>query len=81
MQLFWIFADCFWLLDAILQYAVTTRLPTVFKDDQVRIDNDVLILPQRMEGSQLYRYGCTLLSLSISLDTLSIFLVFIFKFF
>ncbi|XP_054714164.1 membrane-bound transcription factor site-1 protease-like [Uloborus diversus] len=49
--------DCFWLLDALLQYATTTHLPPIFeelKSDEVL---DAKSLPQRMEGNHLYRYS------------------------
>lgn len=45
------------MLDAILQYASTTHLPSVFKEDNVPLKNGNSVLPQRMEGNQLYRYS------------------------
>lgn len=53
-----VFLDCFWMLDAILQYATTAHFPSIFKEDNVEIDNVVSVLPQRLKGNQLFRYVC-----------------------
>lgn len=50
--------DCFWMLDAILQYATTAHFPSVFKEDNIEIDSVMSVLPQRLEGNQLFRYVC-----------------------
>ncbi|RWS25436.1 membrane-bound transcription factor site-1 protease-like protein [Leptotrombidium deliense] len=53
--------DCFWTLEALLQFTTTGTVPQVFKEEN-EVDgttqhlNDV-ILPTRMEGNQLYRYS------------------------
>ncbi|XP_065207712.1 membrane-bound transcription factor site-1 protease [Planococcus citri] len=49
--------DCFWMLDAILQYALTSHLPSVFKNDNAQLQKTEFSLPQRMEGNQLHRYS------------------------
>ncbi|CAG9857116.1 unnamed protein product [Phyllotreta striolata] len=51
--------DCYWLLDAMLEYTSTSHLPNVFKDNNFKgwegiADTDT---PRRMEGNRLYRYS------------------------
>ncbi|PNF21813.1 Membrane-bound transcription factor site-1 protease [Cryptotermes secundus] len=49
--------DCFWMLDALLEYTSTGHLPSIFKDHQSQFINRITDLPQRMEGNHLYRYS------------------------
>ncbi|CAL1268054.1 unnamed protein product [Larinioides sclopetarius] len=49
--------DCFWLLDALLQYATTKHVPPLFEELKSEIVLDAKELPQRMEGNHLYRYS------------------------
>lgn len=56
--------DCWWLMDAILEYTSMSRLPGVFVEDgqpaavnPVLQSNDILALPQRMEGNRLHRFS------------------------
>ncbi|XP_046428490.1 membrane-bound transcription factor site-1 protease isoform X2 [Neodiprion fabricii] len=62
---------CFWMLDAILEFATTGHVPTVFEEASRRDKNSVdgkhwmskdqeateTLLPQRMEGSHLSRHS------------------------
>lgn len=48
-------SDCFWMLDALLEYTSTGHLPSIFKDHQSQFINKITDLPQRMEGNHLYR--------------------------
>lgn len=47
--------DCFWMLDAILEYTSTGHMPSVFKKNKAEVPEAVLELPQRMKGNNLYR--------------------------
>nr|CAD7458320.1 unnamed protein product [Timema tahoe] len=49
--------DCFWMLDALLEYSSMGHLPSIFKDHQAEFENHITELPQRMEGNHLYRYS------------------------
>ncbi|XP_071040953.1 membrane-bound transcription factor site-1 protease isoform X2 [Parasteatoda tepidariorum] len=49
--------DCFWLLDALLQYATTKYVPPLFEELKSSVVLDAKDLPQRMEGNHLYRYS------------------------
>ena len=56
--------DCWWLMDAILEYTSMSRLPGVFiEDGQPAAVNpalqstSMLDLPQRMEGNRLHRFS------------------------
>lgn len=49
---------CFWMLNALLEYASMSHLPSVFKDKQDNWENVVdTEVPLRMEGNRLYRYS------------------------
>ncbi|XP_018320423.1 membrane-bound transcription factor site-1 protease isoform X2 [Agrilus planipennis] len=50
---------CYWMLNAILEYASTSHLPTIFTDNRLKKDTVVVEteIPQRMEGNRLYRYS------------------------
>ncbi|XP_044734219.1 membrane-bound transcription factor site-1 protease isoform X2 [Chrysoperla carnea] len=52
---------CFWMLAAFLDYTSTNHLPSVFKENSnpdFLIKNSLSVeLPQRMDGSRLYRYS------------------------
>ncbi|CAM6031724.1 unnamed protein product, partial [Sphagnum compactum] len=65
--------DCFWMLEALLQFSTTGRTPSLFQQD-IEEDNpkanevqnsenshkflhELENLPQRMEGNHLYRYS------------------------
>ncbi|XP_054278067.1 membrane-bound transcription factor site-1 protease-like [Macrosteles quadrilineatus] len=49
--------DCFWMLDAILEYTSTGHLPSVFTRNKVETPRIITDLPQRMKGNNLYRYS------------------------
>ncbi|XP_013785055.1 membrane-bound transcription factor site-1 protease-like [Limulus polyphemus] len=49
--------DCFWLLEAVLQYASTGNLASVFETLKPFSVPPAFDLPQRMEGNHLYRYS------------------------
>ncbi|KAK9498135.1 hypothetical protein O3M35_004013 [Rhynocoris fuscipes] len=54
--------DCFWLLDALLDYSTNAHIPSLFLQNQYRLNSVIHNLPQRMEGNQLYRYSKVLLN-------------------
>lgn len=49
--------DCYWMLDAIMEYFSTGNIPHVFLEDNVIIDNNMtsFIVAQRLENNELYR--------------------------
>jgi len=56
--------DCWWLMDAILEYTSMSRLPGVFLEDgqpaainPTLQSTEMLTLPQRMEGNRLHRFS------------------------
>ncbi|CAB3366260.1 Hypothetical predicted protein [Cloeon dipterum] len=51
--------DCFWMLDAILEYTSTGHLASVFKSNAGKplVKPADFPLPQRMDGNHLYRYS------------------------
>jgi len=57
--------DCFWLLEALLQFTGTGNIPNVFQPSldetnaisDEKIDTQPISYPQRMEGNQLHRYS------------------------
>lgn len=49
--------ECFWLLEALLQYATTDHMPPIFKDLKSENILSFKELPQRMDGNHLYRYS------------------------
>ncbi|XP_066902456.1 membrane-bound transcription factor site-1 protease [Halyomorpha halys] len=54
--------DCFWLLDAILEYTTSAHIPSSFLQNQFKITDEVKYYPQRMEGNHLYRYSKVLVN-------------------
>lgn len=52
-----IVADCYWLLDAIMEYVSTGNLPNVFLEDNVKIsaNNTTNHLIRRPEQNELYK--------------------------
>lgn len=51
-----IITDCYWMLDAILEYISTDKLPRVFLDDNVKISNtSTNHLTERFEPNELYK--------------------------
>ncbi|CAH1170188.1 unnamed protein product [Phaedon cochleariae] len=50
---------CYWLLDAMLEYASTGHMPAIFKDNRMAGWEDAAEteVPRRMEGNRLYRYS------------------------
>lgn len=61
--------DCFWMLDALLEYTSTGHLPSIFKNHQSEFKQKIVDLPQRMEGNHLYRYSKVLENRMGSLQT------------
>lgn len=57
--------DCFWMLDALLDYAVTGGdVPSAFLENPDGSDHSLTnggSPPSRMEGNQLHRYSKVLL--------------------
>lgn len=51
--------DCFWMLDALLEFTSTGHMPSIFKDNSAKVTfpSTDEPLPQRMEGNHLYRYS------------------------
>ena len=56
--------DCWWLMDAILEYTSMSRLPGVFVEEgqpaaisPALQSSSMLDLPQRMEGNRLHRFS------------------------
>lgn len=51
--------DCFWLLDALLEYTIHARVPPPVLERKTTMSllKKKLELPERMEGSHLYRYS------------------------
>lgn len=50
--------DCFWMLDAILEFSSIGNMPSVFSANKVKSFSTISHeLPQRMEGNHLYRYS------------------------
>ncbi|CAG0885029.1 unnamed protein product [Darwinula stevensoni] len=63
--------DCFWLLEAMLEYTSSGKLPAVLSDSSESPLPPLLELPQRMKGSHLHRYSKVLESnLGSSDDTM-----------
>lgn len=52
-----IIIDCYWMLDAILEYISTDKLPHVFLEDNVKINknNTPHYLTERLEHNELYK--------------------------
>ncbi|GLH02413.1 Membrane-bound transcription factor site-1 protease [Gryllus bimaculatus] len=61
--------DCFWMLDALLEYTSSGHLPSIFKYHQSEFSQKIIDLPQRMEGNHLYRYSKVLENHMGSLQT------------
>lgn len=64
IKIFCCVTACFWMLDAILEYATTGRIPTVFVEAEnlIRGKKNVISygvsdLPKRMEDSHLNRHS------------------------
>lgn len=49
------FSDCFWMLDAILEFTSTGKIPSIFEQNKIEFSNKNVELPQRMKGNHLYR--------------------------
>ncbi|XP_035678270.1 membrane-bound transcription factor site-1 protease-like isoform X1 [Branchiostoma floridae] len=49
--------DCFWLLDALLQYTSHNHMPPVFEQQGSPLSIMNVELPERMEGNHLARYS------------------------
>jgi len=56
--------DCWWLMDAILEYTSMSRLPGIFLEDgqpaavnPTLQSTEMLTLPQRMDGNRLHRFS------------------------
>lgn len=59
--------DCYWMLDAIMEYISTDKLPYVFLDDNVKISNNTMNhLTKRLEPNQLYKLDCTIICISLN---------------
>ncbi|CAI6348863.1 unnamed protein product [Macrosiphum euphorbiae] len=51
--------DCYWMLDAIMEYISTGKLPHVFLEDNVKISNNntTHYLTERLEHNELHKYS------------------------
>ena len=56
--------DCWWLMDAILEYTSMSRLPGIFLEDgqpaavnPTLQSTEMLTLPHRMDGNRLHRFS------------------------
>lgn len=50
------FSDCYWMLDAILEYISTGKLPHVFLEDNVKISNNTTkYLTERLKDNDFYK--------------------------
>ncbi|XP_074645435.1 membrane-bound transcription factor site-1 protease-like [Tubulanus polymorphus] len=49
--------DCFWMLDAIMQYAAHKTMPNIFTESKSTDIVHATDLPVRMEGNNLHRYS------------------------
>lgn len=50
--------DCFWLLDALLEYTIHGNVPPILEERKSSLTLAAeLELPERMEGNHLYRYS------------------------
>lgn len=48
--------DCYWMLDAILEYISTSKLPNVFLGDNIKINNNITnYLVKRAEDNDLHK--------------------------
>ena len=47
------FLDCFWMLDALLEYSTQGHVPPLFADHKLTIElnSNNVELPERMEGT------------------------------
>lgn len=55
-----IITDCYWMFDAIMEYISTGKLPHVFLEDNVKINNDTNnFKTERPENNELYKLGQT----------------------
>ena len=49
--------DCWWMLDAILEFTSVGHMPRIFEDNAGIPIKPAVDLPKRMEGNQLHRYS------------------------
>lgn len=49
--------DCFWFLDALLEYSMNSHLPKVFADNSGPVVGPSVDLPIRMENSNLHKHS------------------------
>lgn len=51
-----IISDCYWMLDAILEYISTSKLPHVFLEDNVKISNNTIKhLTERLKDNDFHK--------------------------
>lgn len=49
-------SDCYWMFDAIMEYISTGKLPHVFLEDNIKINNDTTnFRTERPENNELYK--------------------------
>lgn len=50
------FIDCYWMLDAIIEYISTNKLPHVFLEDNVKISNNTTIYStERPKNNEMHK--------------------------
>ena len=49
--------DCWWMMDAIMEFTSAGNMPSVFKDNAGPPVEAATVLPARMDNNQLHRYS------------------------
>ena len=49
--------DCWWMMDAIMEFTSAGNMPSVFKDNAGPPVEAATLLPARMDNNQLHRYS------------------------
>lgn len=61
--------DCYWMLDAIMEYISTGTLPHVFHEDNVKITNNSNnYLTKRLENNELHKFDYTIICILININ-------------
>jgi len=64
-----IITDCYWMLDAIMEYISTGKLPHIFLEDNVKISNNNTShhLTKRLEDNELHKLDFTIICIFINI--------------
>lgn len=67
-----ILIDCYWMLDAIMEYISTGKLPHVFLEDNVKISNNISThyFTERLEHNELHKLAYTIICILINIHGL-----------